>query len=209
MRWLQEIAQVPSDVFRVSLALLERAQREVPVGLTLSELSRTTGLSRLVVVQSIEWLKKNPDDAPYLAMRKHKNHHRIRLNPFYVGEVNIINFTYRNTDEARLAKLELALREVSKPAYSDRSGLAEVTSPAESLLIEEIERVTGRAITLTDAFYLGKLLRGYGVERVTQVFRQQKTAREPLRAVYAILENGAKGRSASQSVPKQITYPDL
>jgi len=209
MRWLTEMARVPTDVFRTSLALIERAQRPAPVGLTLAELSRTTGLSRRVVLDALDWLKTNPSDAPFMTMRKVKQHHRLVLNPFYVGEVAPVLFSYRNTDETRLAKLEHALRKASAPQYSDRSGLTEAVSPAEALLIEEIERVTGKAITLTDAFYLGKLIRGYGVERVQNVFRQQRAAKEPLRACYAILERGARGKSSPQSALREIHYPEL
>lgn len=209
MKWLQEITRVPPDVFRVSLALVNRAQKESLIGVTVNELSRTTGLSRLVVVESLNWLKKNPEGAPFLTLRKAKGHQRITLNKLYVDNTNVLLFTAADTDETRIARVEQAMLNASRTQYSDRSGLTEVTSPSEAQLIEEIERTMGRALTLTDAFFLGKLLRGYGVERVQNVFRQQRRAKEPLRAVYAILENGARGKSNPQASAKEIRYPEL
>lgn len=209
MEWLRYQAEIPNDYFRVSLALIHRAQVGSSVGLTMQELSRMSGMSTLVIGEALEWFKKNPK-TPLLAIRKHKGVYKINLHEYYVGLTEPVLFTYEDTDQKRIATLEQALRraDIGKSAV-DRSELSKAVSPDESVFVIEIEQQLGRALTLTDAYYLGKLIKGYGLERVRTLFRQKRTANDPLRAVYAILDRGGRGKSWTSDTPKPVTYTEL
>lgn len=76
----------------------------------------------------------------------------------------------------------------------DASGLADTLSPAHSSVVHAAEGVLGRALTYEEVWYLGGLVAEYKSNRVRDTLYSQSNAKNPLRATYAILRNGAKGK---------------
>lgn len=81
-------------------------------------------------------------------------------------------------------------------AYEDgtASGLADVLSPSHASVVHAAEDVLGRALTYEEVWYLGGLVAEYKSKRVRDTIYSQANAKNPLRATYAILRNGAKGK---------------
>lgn len=111
--------------------------------------------------------------------------------------------TLRKENEELRAKLK---------AYEQgsASGLADVLGPNAASVVYAAEDVLGRALTYEETWYLGGLVAEYKSRRVRDVIYSQREAKNPLRATYAILKNGAKGKPFREKETEDpIEYPKL
>lgn len=212
MQWLDMQGQIPTDYFRVLSALVSRASADIPLGLSANELSRLSGMSVLNVENALDWLKKHPEGKPLIGMRKQKEHYRLSFDEFYFGQGYILAYTKDYTDHKRLAVLEQEFTAKHRNKYPDRSGLSQQLQAPDNAIAEEVEYTLGRALTITEAYFLGKLLAWYGGDggrRFLQVFRQQRDAAAPLRNTWVILRNGKLGKGFEPAPHKPVIYKEL
>ena len=167
-------------------------------------------MSVLVVEDAIKWLRKYPEDKPFLTLTKKETYYTLKLGSLYVDEAMSIPFTFDNTDQKRIAMLEKELlTQRLGTKYTDTSGLAEGISEVEAAIVQEIERTLARGLTITEAYYLSRIISSYGTQRVINTFRGQRRAKEPLRAAYAILTKGGKGKAFGKPEYKPLIVREL
>ena len=95
------------------------------------------------------------------------------------------------------------------------SGLADVLEGDSRDVVTYAERVIlGRAVTLIEAFLLGRMLQGYNPQRVKAALDKKRKSKDPIRHAYGLIMNAAMGRSAPQvdvsiPPPNSVNYRDL
>ena len=183
-------------VVLVYLADRTYVQQGLGVGLSVAELARACGISTAKVPRIIAEL----EDHKLLIKTDRGNHVGLTLTNLVCDGVEI-PFTFKNTDDTKLATLEKEIRRLRLQSERDRakqsSGLAEVTDGDERDLYLEIER-RGFGITASEANLLGKSIASFGVDRTRDTYRQMKRQKNPILATYAALRKGIRGQGAKQ-----------
>lgn len=86
----------------------------------------------------------------------------------------------------------------------DSSGLTDILPPQEAEVVELAETVMARSLTAREAYFLGRMVQGFGPQRCANAIGRKRTAREPIRAAYAMLNAGAMGAVARE---KDVAEP--
>ena len=207
---IQDLPYIPSDALRVLLALMDRHRMKTKVGMSITELARITDLGTVAVGRSLLWLAdpvyqhhptKEQETTPFIKIVPRSKYFSINVEPYWLGETApAFPFTYDNTDETKILTLEKELRRLStqKPTTS---GLTGVLRGEELLLVSEVERDLGRALSVDEAFLMGKLVSGYNPERVKKLWREKFALipKNQIRAIYGMLWNGKSGKRAPQT----------
>jgi len=89
----------------------------------------------------------------------------------------------------------------------DESTLADDIPLEEAAVVRLAESLLGRKLDLNEAYRLGQLIQGYGPNRVKGALEIKRKSKQPLRAAYAFLANGARGPAAAQKpAPRPVVY---
>ena len=201
------------DTLKVYLSLIERAKQEIRLGLTIYELARLANVGTKTAKRAIEFLNAEG----YIHLVEQKTYFKLDVNEYWVGEkTKTISFTYKNTDEDRLKNAERELYHLTQSYKRDilkeRSGVTTFLKGDEQNVVAEIERDLGRGFTHGESYYLGRLISSYGPDRVKDVWRKQAaTAKNPVRALYALLTAGQRGvkREQKEHIDTDVKYPPL
>lgn len=97
--------------------------------------------------------------------------------------------------EAQIVYLKRVLKD---RVLGKTSGLADKLYNDERRLVEDIERALGRGLSPDEAWFLGRCVQGWGIERTRKLFYAKLGADKPLVIVYAMLSKGASGRPYEQ-----------
>ena len=210
------MSTLTGDEFKVHLYLVNRAQMQsgLKIGLTITELARQTNLSTNVAVSALTSLEV----MEYIRLEKTKRKNVFSLRSLKGLEehevVTPIPFTFDDTDETKLKTLEAELLRL-KVQYEQagvgvQSTLRNVIKGDKRELIIEIEGDLGRGLTTNEAFLLGEILRGFGTERAKKAWRgKAHAAKNPIPALYAILNNGALGSGAKEKAATKFSDREL
>lgn len=192
-----------AETFKVFMFLAARQQMQkgVKLGLSVSELARLCDLGTTTVKQALKTLVT---DGLIVMQEKGKNF-IITLNSYYTDESIPIPFTYQNTDENKLQTVETELRRLQLQQTHDKlgreSGIAAKLSDDKRDVVTTIERDLGRALTTEEAFIIGQLLGGFDPTRVKVTWqRKAATAKNPIRALHAMMWNGVAGKPMPQKI---------
>lgn len=204
---------MPADYVKIYLWLLERSKLDVKIGLTITELAMNANVGIQTICEALPWL----EEEKMLRVEKKTKHHLLYLDSYWTGnESKPIPFTYEPSDDTRRAKAEEALRNLQRERQQEkggeRSGVTNFLKGEEQQVVGEIERDLGRSLTHGESYYLGKTFATFGPQRVKDVWRRQAaTAREPVRALYAILWKGARGKPAKEKETRDqgVKYPKI
>lgn len=212
---IDQLQEMPYEALKVFLVLIDRHQQQenTKLGMTARELARTSDVSAAALQRALIWLTGQG----CISSTPKGKHHLIAVSEWWIGEKPIpIPYTNDDTDETKIAKVEAELRRMSNVyasrALGQHSGLDKITEGEERDLILQIESRTGRALDVYDAFLLGKTLARFGAERTKETWRQMQRAKNPIRAVFAALRNGAKGQPAKvvESKPfEKVRYREV
>lgn len=95
--------------------------------------------------------------------------------------------------KARISNLEarLILSEAG-----DESSLAPLLPPVEAEIVMVLEALLIRGLTPSEAYFLGRMVQAYGPQRAKQALDQKRNSKQVIRAAYAMLNAGAKGKAA-------------
>ena len=196
---IDSLQEMSHESLKVFLVFVDRHQQQenTKLGMTKKELARTADLSLAATERAMIWLVGQG----MLQSTPKGKHHLIAVHEWWLGEKPVpIPYTNDDTDETKIAKVEAELRRMSNVyasrALGQHSGLDKITEGEERDLILQIESRTGRALDVYDAFLLGKTFARFGAERTKETWRQMQRAKNPIRAVFAALRNGAKGQPA-------------
>lgn len=179
-----ELEILPAEAAKVYLALCERSQSDSKADLTLNEISGMVGLSPKMTSEMID----------VLAVMKYISQTRTSIT------VNgtCVPFTREKMQSDRIEELEKEIQRLGKNGI-EKSGLEFFYKGSEEgFLIEEIER-RGYALTVSEAYLLGKCIQKFGPKRTRETYRQMRKAKNPLPAVWASLQRGIKGKGARES----------
>lgn len=202
-----------SEAVVVFLVLQDRAkgQADIKVGLSLNELARRSNLSATTAAKSLQELIS----LDIISYEEKTKHDVITLSELYISEpLNSIPFTKKNTDETKIQTSERAMSDMQKRLAIKRSKestlIASVLQGEERAAVGQIEYGLGRAMSEEEAYFLGKLVSAFGPERVLSTWKSSAhRAKSPLRALSAMLWNGAKGSAAKQRdtvAKEEITF---
>lgn len=200
--------RIPPEPLRVYLYLLERASREIRIGLTQQEISRATRLSVGAVRESLGWLEQpfwhdaglvddSVKDSSFVSLRKISNYYEIvLLVPYSEGEK--IKFTFDDTDSRRIEVLEKEVRRLS--SKSAQEGKVSIFLRGERQnLIAEIEGDLGRGLSKQETWLLSGIVHEFGPERVKKAWRQKAHELDkPIIALYAMFINKALGKGSQK-----------
>lgn len=185
-----ELETLPSEAAKVYLALCERSQSDSKAALTLKELSGIVGLSQKMTSEMLDTLIEL------------KTITQTRTSVTING--TCVPFTREKMQSDRIEELEKELRELGKNRI-EKSGLEIFYKGSEEgFLIEEIER-RGYALTVSEAYLLGKCVQKFGPKRTRDTYRQMRKAKNPLPAVWASLQKGIRGKGAQQFESEPFT----
>lgn len=206
------LSSLSAEAVVVLVYLVDRTyvQQGLGVGLSVAELARACGLTMAKVPRILTEL----EDHRLITQTEYPKYVGLKLTD-QVGDGVEIPFTFKNTDDTKLAVAENEIRRLRLQSERDRakqsSGLAEATEGDERSLYLEIER-RGYALTASEANLLGKAIASFGVDRVRDTYRQMKKQKNPILATYAALRKGIRGQGAKQldSEPfTKIYYKEL
>src|SRR5687768_14732586 len=154
-------------------------QQGLGVGLSGAELARSCGIATTSVSRILGELEHHE----LITMVSNPRYVGVTLTNKVIEEGVEIPFTFKNTDETKLAVLEAEVRRLRLQSERDRqgqaSGLADVTDGDERDLYLEIER-RGYGITVNEASLLGKCIARFGVERTKTTYRQMRKQKNPI-----------------------------
>lgn len=144
-----------------------------------------------------------------LSMKARAGGHTILLTSDIDGGEHKITLLPSDSLEAEIESLRaermslvLKLRRAD-----DDSGLADEIPLEEGSAARLAEAIIGRALDVTEAYRLGQMIQGYGPDRVKAALNMKRRSKQPLRAAYAFLLNGARGPAAPQKeAPKPVAY---
>lgn len=206
------VSTLSNSAVAVYLVLLDRAKGQVDlkVGLSLAELARRANLSSNAAKSALDELISSD----VISYEKKTKHDIILLNVIFIAEaLNPIPFTQKNTDENKIVTVERELaalqRRMTERRTQEKTNIAVTLEGEEREVIGQIEHDLGRAMTHTEAYYLGKLMSAFGPPRVSEVWKSSaKQAKTPLKALSAMLWNGARGKAAKQreTITEEINY---
>jgi hypothetical protein len=214
---IQVMNRIPSHALSVFLFLQHRSELDTKIGLTQQEISRATGYSVGKVRESLGWLEypdisdsllvKQPQLSPFVKVAKYSNAYKVTLLEPYTSPERWVRFTFEDTDDRRIATLEKELRRLStKTKQTSRLSLALQGAPQQ--LIAEIEGDLGRPLSIEEAFLLGRMVEGFGPERIRQAWRRHAADLDnPIRGLYAMFMNkrfGAKNPREEKEV--EVAY---
>lgn len=209
---IEKLPTLAAETLKVLLVLADRQNQPTKVGLSLNELARTADVGRIAARTALSFLAQEG----YLTITPKGKHHVIILAAAWVGGSIPIPFTYDDTDDTKISTLETEVRRLSRQYQRERlgesSGLSEILQGEERDLIQEIEGRRGYGISTRESWLLGKAVARYGPARVKSTWRQLQSSKDPIRAAYAMLVKGAKGKPAQQqeSQPFQkVKYRDV
>lgn len=209
----ERLETLDGDTLKIYLVLIERAKQELKMGLTIQELARLANVGTITAKRAIEFLASEG----YINLVAHSDYFKLDINEYWVGEkTKTFSFSYKNTDENRLKVAERELYRLTqnykRDILKERSGVTTFLKGDEQAVVAEIERDLGRGFTHGESYYLGRLISSYGPERVKDVWRRQAaTAKNPMRALYALLTAGQRGtkREQREYVDTDVKYPTL
>lgn len=198
--FIEEMSLLPAEDVKVYLALCERSQLQetTKMGLTASELSRLSGVHTSTLARSLQRL----DVASFLMLveKSTKTRVDIELARDFVPKAKLIPFTWDNTDETKIAKVEAEMRRLVRQQQNpSESGLASILQGEPRDIVVELENKRGTALSSNDIWNLASMMSKFGPERTKKTIRQMYRQRDPIRAAYGALLKGAKGQSAKQS----------
>lgn len=205
---IESLKLLTSEELKVHLYLTHRAeaQKDLKVGLTLTELARQTDLG----VEATRFAIHGLTEKQFLGNEETKKKNVVVLKLLKVEQdKTTVPFTFDNTDETKLATLETELLRLRERYVNDlvgeKSTLREFTRGDERELVIEIETDLGRGLTTNEAMLFGKIVQGFGPERAKDTWRKQAhMAKNPLPALYAMLANGIRGKAAARKEPTKV-----
>lgn len=205
--FIEQLRTMPGDVLKVYLYLLERQKRqaELKIGLSLPELARQTDLGTEATKHALWWL----GEKQLIELQKKSNHDLILIHEFYPGEKPIpIPFTYKNTDEGKIVKVEQELHRLQMQTTRDilrrESGIANACKGEERNVVMEIERDLGRGFTREESYLLGRCMSAFGPDRVQATWRRSAfSAKNPIPALSAMMWNKSVGKPAKPREEKE------
>lgn len=83
----------------------------------------------------------------------------------------------------------------------EESGLALLLPEQEARLVEFAESALVRALSVSEAYFLGQMVQAYGPQRCLWALERKRASKQIVRAAYAMLNNGARGNAAK---PKEV-----
>jgi hypothetical protein len=209
---IDNLPTLAAETLKVLLVLVDRQNQATKVGLSLNELARTADVGRIAARAALSFLAQEG----YLTITPKGKRHVIVLASAWTADSVSIPFTYDDTDDSKISTLEGEVRRLAAQYQRERlgesSGLVEILRGEERDLVQEIENRRGYGISTRESFLLGKAIARYGPARVKSTWRQLQSSTDPIRAAYAMLVKGAKGKPAQQieSQPFQkVKYRDV
>lgn len=206
---------MPDFAIRTYLALL--GERDGGVGTTIKSLSRNNGVSEADIRRGLSWLEsptvgmyaESEVEIPvYILVEKKSKYIVIDMSIYYCTEKHRIKFSFDDTDQTRLRKVEDQNKKLAMKNDNpyERSSLTLNMRGHFKPFIAQVEQDLGRTVTVEESFMLGSMLDMYGLERVEPQWRRYRyTTENPLRAIYAMFKNGANGKGKWK--PKNIESP--
>lgn len=123
-----------------------------------------------------------------------------------VGDI-ILAYKADSSDENRLATLEKEYTELATQlAEADETRLQNVVRGDHLVVITEIEEYMQRPLQTAEALYLGILFGRFGTKRVIDAYRQVRDTRFPIRSMWNMLNNGARGKAQPERELKEAGY---
>lgn len=210
---IELLPQLSAEAVVVLVYLVDRShvQKELGIGLTAKELARSCGIAPTSVARAMRELIV----FDLIAITEKPKYLEVTVKDTVTSDGGPIPFTYNDTDDTKIAKLETEVRRLRLQSERDRtgtmSGLVDVSEGEERALYQEIER-RGFGLTPNEANILGKCVQKFGPDRTRNTYRRMKSRPNPIIATYAALQNGIMGKGAQQveSEPfKKVYYKDL
>lgn len=180
---------------RLYLALKElTTTNDIP--LTLESVCDTYGIPRMQALSAIKEL----EEAGFVK----KGKGTLRL-PEDKRTIHFRTSSPDRVDELEKQVLDLK-RQLKARVLGETSGLAEALLPDERLLVVELERQRGRGLTIEEAYFLGKCISGWGIERTRTLIQQKSDADNPMKVAYIMLKRGARGKQFEQKPEARVKY---
>ena len=114
-----------------------------------------------------------------------------------------------------MSEVEQLRRRVLELEHPDTSGLAEfllsIGYDEEAKVIERAEAILSRALTYSEAYFLGQMVQAFGPDRVLWAVETKRKAKEPIRFAYGMLQNKAAGKEAGKKevYVERVRYTNL
>lgn len=108
-------------------------------------------------------------------------------------------------EEVRLLKQTLTdMETIEHDNFADRVG------PNYGRVVNLAVDILGRGLRSEEIFFLGGLVHAYSSQRVYTMLQKQKSAKNPLRAVYVLLTKGASGgKTTVEDHTDDVVYREL
>lgn len=84
--------------------------------------------------------------------------------------------------------------------------LAQFVDEYELGIIEQIEDIYGDEMTVTQAWYIGKLIGMFGPNRVKKALKEHSNKNDPVRYAYSMLVRNQLGKGRQHDETKEIDY---
>lgn len=211
--FVDALSSLSKPAVSVFLALVERnqAQKTLKVGLTFPELMRVADVGKGEAEAALKSLSELTDGIPYITIAPKSKDHVITVNEYWIGETpTSIPFTYRDTDTTKIEKIEKELRRVAiQTVRHNESGLTELLRGEQQEVVRQLEKMKGSALEPIEIWLVSSGISRFGPERFLSTYKRLQSNKNPIRATYAALMNGIKGKGATQvdSTPfKQVHY---
>ena len=100
-----------------------------------------------------------------------------------------------------------ALASVLNPSQNSAELVSNISEP-EAEIIERVEQMYGDYITITQAYYIGKLIGMYGPKRVMLAISANKERRDPIRYIYHMMITNQLGKPIKREMKPETKYID-
>lgn len=198
---IDQLPTLAPDTLKVFLVLIDRTiqQKGIKLGLSLNELARTADIGRVAARSALSWLSQES----FITMTPKGKNHVITVSNHWIGDIPCpIPFTYDDTDQSKIGIAEAEIRRIDATyrtgILGESSGLSEILQGEERDIVREIEGRRGYGLSIRESYLMGKAIARYGPARFKSAWRQLQSSKDPIRAAYAVLTNGAKGKPAQQ-----------
>ena len=198
---------LPGSAVKVFLALAGRSMEDGDLAITCQELAYQCDLTPLQVKGALRVLSgahpKDYPDLPTLVKWGTKGGATaLKVDPAWIGQRRRAILWSDASAEDRVPLLDAEVRRLqvalAQARTNDVSDVGRVLKGEDRDVAVEVEAVYGRALSPAEAFYLGVLIARFGPDRVKREIRAARSSRDPLRAAFARMRNGAAGKSAEQ-----------
>jgi hypothetical protein len=192
---IEYLPYLSAEAVVVLLYLVDRSfiQKELGVGLSASELSRSCGIGYTRAKIVLDELESHE----FITVEQKSTHWLLTVTDKVIDDGIAIPYTHKNTDDTKLSVLETEVRRLRLQSERARtktsSGLADVTKGAERDVYLEIEKSRGFGLDIGEANLLGKCIAKFGPERTKLTYRQMRRQKNPILATYVALERGVRG----------------